>query len=325
MDQHLASLCCQSNGNALKQSSNPREPNKLYDNKSIRELAVECFLRKVENIDIAPPREVRTELTAIYGPELSDDMRLERSELGDENFGWATRRTLKHPVVKPRVIEFLRYLFLRGNIKGKSKCSPHAMRSLAAKFGTSNIAFDTEEFWHAATVQSGGEPEFKAEDIPEEWRVKQLISQFVAELHKKKRVSENMTPEDIRIKLLYLLGKGDSLVNIIPGNHDILAEKLIALDKLFHKITHDDMKKLHEASEPKYNLKCRQAISAACKNMDGEVTMEQNVDTTETIIDNINIDGNEDTFMDDENARLVAEHYENEIEDENDNILSDDS
>ena len=50
------------------------------------------------------------------------------------------------------------------------------MRDLAIKFGTSHKVFDSDEYWSAATEESGGNPVFTAEDIPEEWRVKQLIS-----------------------------------------------------------------------------------------------------------------------------------------------------
>jgi hypothetical protein len=251
VNQHLASLCCQSNGNALKKSRTPRAPNEPCDNKSIKEITVEIFLRKVSSI--APPRVVRTEIIEMNGPELSNVKRLERIAFIDKWFGWAKRRTLKHPVLKPEMIEFLKFLFRRGNVKGRSKSSPHTMRVLASKFGTSNPAFDGEEYWHEATEKSGGEPIFKEEDIPEEWRVKQLISQFVQELHKKKRVSENMAPEDIRIKLIYLLGKSNPLLNEIPGNHEVLADKLIDLGKSFHKITQADIKPLHRVSEKKYS------------------------------------------------------------------------
>jgi hypothetical protein len=225
------------------------------------------------------------------------------------------------------MIAFLKFLFRRGNVKGRSKSSPHTMRVLASKFGTSNPAFDGEEYWHEATEKSGGEFIFKEEDIPEEWRVKQLISQFVQELHKKKRVSENMAPEDIRIKLIYLLGKSNPLLNVIPGNHEVLADKLIDLGKSFHKITQTDIKPLHGVSEKKYSKKDLQGISAVCKQMDGEVTMEGN-DTTEEIneptVDNINLEGIEDAYIIEEHAIMVAEHYDNQIEDENDYILSDD-
>lgn len=328
VDQHLASLCCQANGNALKQSRNPRAPNEECDNKSIRELTVDILLRKVANIDIARPREVRIESTAMNGPELSGAMRLNRNEMMDSWFGWAKRRTLKHPTVKPSMIAFLKYLFHRGNIKGKSKCSPHAMRILALKFGTSNVAFNGEEYWHEATIRNNGEPEFKEEDVPEEWRVKQIISQFVAELNKKKRATETMTPEDIKIKLVFLLGVDNPPLIKIPGNLDILADKLIDLDKPFHKITQDSIKTLHEASEPKYSKKIIQAISATCKRMDGEVMMEGNVNSEETnepTVDNINFDGNEDIFMNEERDRMVAEHYESQIEDDHDYILSDEN
>jgi hypothetical protein len=61
--------------------------------------------------------------------------------------------------------------------------------------------------------------------------------------------------------------------------------------------------------------------------MDGEVTMEGN-DTTEEIneptINNINLEGIEDAYIIEEHAIMVAEHYDNQIEDENDYILSDD-
>jgi hypothetical protein len=303
-------------------------PNELYDNKSTKELTVEIFLRKVSSINIAPPRVVRTtEIKAMNGPELSSVKRLERNTMMDKWFGWAKRRSLKHPVLKPEMIAFLKFLFRRGNVKGRSKSSPHTMRMLATKFGTPNPAFDDEEYWHEATKSSGGEPIFREEDIPEEWRVKQLISQFVAESNKIKRISEIMAPEDIRIKLIYLLGKDNPLYNKIPGNHEILADKLIDVGKSFHKISQADIKPLHEVSLKKYSKKDLQSISAVCKQMDKEITIEAN-DNTEEIneptIDNINLDGIEDAYIIEENARLVAEHYDNQIEDENDYILSDD-
>jgi hypothetical protein len=62
-----------------------------------------------------------------------------------------------------------------------------------------------------------------------------------------------MAPEDIRIKLIYLLGKSNPLLNEIPGNHEVLADKLIDLGKSFHKITQADIKPLHRVSEKKYS------------------------------------------------------------------------
>jgi hypothetical protein len=157
----------------------------------------------------------------------------ERNEIMKRWFGWGKRLTLKHPVTNPRMVEFLKYLFLRGNKKEKSKCSPFMMITLAAKFGTSNKSFDSEDYCKAALLESGGEPIFKAEDIPEEWRVKQLISQFVNEMKKKINLSETMSPEDIRKRLLYLLGltHTEPKHEAIPYNHDVLADNLIAVEK----------------------------------------------------------------------------------------------
>jgi hypothetical protein len=86
------------------------------------------------------------------------------------------------------MMEFLKTLFNRGNIKGKSKSSPATMVALAKKYGTPSLAFNNEEFWAAAVIENSGMPIFKPDEIPEEWRVKQFISCFVAELKKKKKM-----------------------------------------------------------------------------------------------------------------------------------------
>jgi hypothetical protein len=86
---------------------------------------------------------------------------LERNKIRSSWFGWGKRRTLKHPVTNSRMVAFLKWLFHRGNIKEKSKCSPFTMISLAYKFGTSNKSFDSEEYWKASLLENEGEPIFK--------------------------------------------------------------------------------------------------------------------------------------------------------------------
>ena len=176
VDQHLESGCCQTNGNALSQSSNPRAPNPATDHKLIIEITIDYFLEAVKSIDIVAPQEVHYHMNEPHDPQLSNHLKLQRSEAMQRSFGWAKRRTLRHPPLLPRMIDFLKYLFHRGNLKEISKCSPYVTRDLAIKFGTSHKVFDSDEYWSAATAESGGNLVFTAEDIPEEWRVKQLIS-----------------------------------------------------------------------------------------------------------------------------------------------------
>lgn len=305
VDQHLESDSCQANGSALFQSRNPRAPNSSTDGKSIKQITIEYFLSTVATIDIASHKEVHN-LSQMNGPQLPDNLMMERNEVIEDWFGWGQRHTLKHPVTNPQVIEFLKWLFLRGNIKGKSKSAPFTMITLAAGFGTSNKVFDSEEYWKSAAVASGGEPIFKTEDIPEEWRVKQLISQFVAEMKKKKKKSELMTPEEKRIKLLHLLSITDPKHGPIPGDHELLADNLIGLEK-----------------------QILQAISFACKQLDAK-ELSQSIESaennnigehTEEIIDNINQDGIEEAFINDEQRIMDDQQYENEIEDDNDYVL----
>jgi hypothetical protein len=161
-----------------------------------------------------------------------------------------------------------------------------------------------------------------------------LISQFVSEMHKKKNITESilesMSPEEIRNRLLNLLAISDPTHSPIPPDHKILADNLIALEKMFVKITQNDIK---ESAPPgqKYKKKHLQAIGHACKQMELSQSTElvENVNelvanTEVAASDNVNsddIENEEDKYMMNEQQRVDEQQYEDEMEDENDSSL----
>ena len=120
---------------------------------------------------------------------------------------------LKHPLLSPAIVELLTWLFNRGNIKGNSKSSPSAMISIAAMYGTESVLFVNDVFWDSAITRSSGRRIFSDAEIPEEWQVKQYISQMSTLVKAKSKAVagvEMLSPED---KLLQL----NTYISEIPG------------------------------------------------------------------------------------------------------------
>ena len=195
VDQHTMCGTHQSNGNALSQSSNPIPPTK-YDNQSVTEVAVESMLMRISSVE-----ENRPVGHYVGSGTTNHDPSIDR-------FG-----CLKHPLLSPAIVELLTWLFNRGNIKGNSKSSPSAMISIAAMYGTESVLFVNDVFWDSAITRSSGRRIFSDAEIPEEWQVKQYISQMSTLVKAKSKAVagvEMLSPED---KLLQL----NTYISEIPG------------------------------------------------------------------------------------------------------------
>ena len=225
MDQHFTH---QSNGNALSQSSNPLAPTK-YNKLSVTEMAVESMLQRITSVREDSP----------VGHYVANGVA--NSDLTFDRFGWSKQSTLKHPPLNPAILELLNYLFHRGNKKGNSKCSPSAMLSIAAIYGTESFLFVNDRFWDAAIEKSSGRRIFSDAEIPEEWQVKQYISQMATLVKAKSKAVagvQMLSPED----KLFQLKTHLSQVPGLPVDSALLSAAVLSLGIELSYIKQKDVK-----------------------------------------------------------------------------------
>lgn len=251
MNQHLACGTHQFNGNALSQSSAPVAPTK-YDKQTISEMAVESFLARVTAVTDEETGQYNGTGIAI-GPTVED------------RFGWCKRTTLRHPPLSPAILELLLWLFNRGNMKGNSKCSAGAMRSVASIYGTENCMFTCDPFWDKAIEKSGGRRIFTDAEIPEEWQIKQYISQMSTIIKSKSKAVAGvqlLTPEE---KIFQLRAHLSAIPNL-PGDVSLLAT---TINDLGIELSYIKQKDITPAilSVGIYKAPMKRLIIAACHNV----------------------------------------------------------
>lgn len=178
-------------------------------------------------------------------------------------FGWARRVQLKHPGFSPKMSEFLKWIFKRGNEEGNSKCSAGAMRQLATIYGKHSELYDNDPFWKDAVQLSGGVRIFADAEIPEEWQVKQFICQTSTTVKQKQRATAGvhvLSPDDMRLHLKMHLKDVPNL----PGDMDVLAQQILGLAIDLSILKQMDILKI-TGKKGIYNQLHRRAIIAACK------------------------------------------------------------
>ena len=217
--QHERSETHQSNGNPLSQSSRPAKPTE-WDNYTIRELAA-AYLSEL-SVDAGVDDSQDEAQTVLAEPNHSDETP------SSHTFGWARRVQLKHPSFSPKMSEFLKWIFRRGNEKGNSKCSAGAMIQLATMYGKQSELYGNDPFWIEALNRSGGVRIFSDAEIPEEWQVKQFICQTSTTVKQKQKATAGvqvLSPDDMRLHLKMHLQD----VTNLPGDMDILKYDLLGL------------------------------------------------------------------------------------------------
>jgi hypothetical protein len=252
LDQHIMCGTHQSNGNALSQSSKPLAPTK-YDKLSVTEMAVESMLQRITSVGEDSP----------VGHYVANSVN--NSDHNLDRFGWSKRSTLKHPPLNPAIVELLNYLFHRGNKKGNSKCSPSAMLSIAAIYGTESFLFVNDRFWNAAIEKSSGRRIFSDAEIPEEWQVKQYISQMATSVKAKSKAVAGvqiLSPEDKLIQLKMHL----SQVPRLPVDSALLSAAVLGLGIELSYIKQKDIKaKIKELGV--FSASMLRSVIDACKKV----------------------------------------------------------
>ena len=139
MEQHISKGKHQSNGNATSQSTKIIEPSEL-DGQSIHQMSINSLLATV--------METFQNAGGIEESVLGANIALQEVEFVNipERFGWAIRRTLKHPRYALEALKFFTWIFEQGDKKGGSKCSASTMISFAREYGTDVKLFEKEAF-----------------------------------------------------------------------------------------------------------------------------------------------------------------------------------
>jgi hypothetical protein len=249
--QHEQNDSHQSNGNPLSQSSKPVKPTE-WDNYTIRELAA-TYVREL-SVEVEQNDEMLPSI---------DDAHNYVETSSTHSFGWARRVQLKHPGFSPKMSEFLKWIFRRGNEKGNSKCSAGAMRQLATIYGKPSELYDNDPFWKEAVQLSGGVRIFSDAEIPEEWQVKQFICQTSTTVKQKQRATAGvqfLSPDDMLLHLKLHLKDVPNL----PGDLDVLAQEILGLAIDLSILKQMDILKI-TGKKGIYNQVHRRAIIAACK------------------------------------------------------------
>lgn len=252
--QHERSDTHQSNGNPLSQSSNPAKPTE-WDNYSIRELAA-AYLSDL-SVEADKDQDEGGIEAIVAEPNNSGQVPSKHI------FGWARRVQLKHPGFSPKMSEFLKWIFRRGNEKGNSKCSAGAMIQLATMYGKQSELYGNAPFWNEAFIRSGGTRIFSDAEIPEEWQVKQFICQTSTTVKQKQKASAGvqvLSPDDMSLHLkMHLQDVPD-----LPGDIDILTNDILGLAVDLSVLKQMDVLKV-TGKKGVYNQVHRRAIVAACK------------------------------------------------------------
>ena len=217
--QHERSDTHQSNGNPLSQSSNPTKPTE-WDNYTIRELAAAYLSELSVDADVGESQDRAQAVLA--------ESNHSNESPSTHTFGWARRVQLKHPGFSPKMSEFLKWIFGRGNEKGNCKCSAGAMIQLATMYGKQSELYGNDPFWIEALKRSGGTRIFSDAEIPEEWQVKQFICQTSTTVKQKQKATagvQALSPDDMRLHLKLHLQDVPNL----PGDIDILTTDILGL------------------------------------------------------------------------------------------------
>ena len=302
VDQHTMCGTHQSNGNALSQSSNPIPPTK-YDNQSVTEMAVESMLMRISSVEEnRPVGHYVGSGTTNHVPSI-------------DRFGCFKRTTLKHPPLSPAIVELLTWLFNRGNMKGNSKSSPSAMISIAAMYGTESVLFVNDVFWDSAITRSSGRRIFSDAEIPEEWQVKQYISQMSTLVKAKSKAVagvEMLSPED---KLLQL----NTYISEIPGlsvETNLLSTAILSLGVELSYIKQKDIRVKVKELGVSSTIMMR-GIIEACKKVGKPVTniiRPQRMESTDSqLITEEDLQPAEESLLQDE---FDAERNNDDLDDE---------
>jgi hypothetical protein len=341
--QHLDCGTCQSNGNAISQSSNPIAPQES-DNKTIKEITIEIFLEKMRIVDTSiPDNDDELEMN---GPLLPPEM--EESRIADfiAMFGWAKRTNLSHPPMLPSFINFMTWLFHRGNEKGKSKSSAALMISHAEIYGTASRLFEGEAYWEEGIALNGGIPVFLPEQIPENWRVKGWIMEFAtkfAAMQAKKNGVKLLSPDEKNEQLMYYLKDSENekeKIKII-GDLNKLASNIINSGVDFSEMIQKTIAPYINVDGMIYDNNQKRAIVHACgrvgrgsfikigennqvnidTNQANRVPLQGNIMTAEDEYDENDFADFNEALINDEYELRDEERRKNRMEDENEEII----
>lgn len=222
-------------------------------------------------------KNIKEYINIIYiGPQLPPVMDESRQKDFEALFGWAKRTNLAHPPIFPPLIEFMTWLFHRGNQKGKVKSSASLMVSHAEIYGTASRLFEGEEYWEKGITANRGSPIFLPEQIPEIWRVKGWIMGFATEctlMQIKKSSVKSVSPAEKFEQLVYYLNdspnvKENKLENIkIIGDLNTLATNLIKCGIDFNEMNQTSISPHINIDGMNYNRDQKRAILHACSRV----------------------------------------------------------
>ena len=295
MAQHLLCGTHQSNGNALSQSSNPMAPT-VHNKQTIREMALDSMMQRITNVDLA---------VHVVGNAVVSEVvpRLQR-------FGSFRRITLRHPGLNPAVVELLTWLFDRGNVKGGNKCSAGAMLSVAKIYGTESAYFVRDSFWDAAIQRSSGTRIFTDAELPEEWQVKQFISQLSTIVKSKAKALagvQMLSPERKLSQLSTFLTEIPGL----PGDIAVLSATILGLGiELCHIKQKDLNVKLKEHGI--FTMAMKRSIVQACKRVGKNIPDDTRTNSPLPVVGDVI---EEDLGEPDESLLLLQDQYDAERND----------
>jgi hypothetical protein len=189
------------------------------------------------------------------------------------------------------------------------------MISIAAMYGTESVLFVNDVFWDSAITRSSGRRIFSDAEIPEEWQVKQYISQMSTLVKAKSKAVagvEMLSPED---KLLQL----NTYISEIPGlsvETNLLSTAILSLGVELSYIKQKDIRVKVKELGVSSTIMMR-GIVEACKKVGKPVTniiRPQRMESTDSqLITEEDLQPAEESLLQDE---FDAERNNDDLDDE---------